>query len=80
MHRLEEKLWGSRAAILHHPRRSGGLSHTSPSICGERKKEKSNQATEKRSCLQRGCKAERLFAKQSEGTTKKKKKEKADDL
>lgn len=37
LHRLEERLWGSRAAILRHPHRSGGLSHTSPSICGEKK-------------------------------------------
>lgn len=36
LHRLEERLWGSRAAIPHRPRRSGGLSHTSPSICGEK--------------------------------------------
>lgn len=37
LHRLEERLWGSRAAILHRPHRSGALSHTSPSICGEKK-------------------------------------------
>lgn len=37
LHRLEERLWDSPAALLHHPRRSGGLSHTSPSICGGRK-------------------------------------------
>lgn len=44
LHRLEERLWDSPAALLHHPRRSGGLSHTSPSICGGRKKNKKKQA------------------------------------
>lgn len=38
LHRLEERLWDSRAAILRRPHRSGGLSHTSPSICGEKKR------------------------------------------
>lgn len=37
LHRLEEKLWDYPAAILHHPRQSGGLSHTFPSICGRKK-------------------------------------------
>lgn len=48
LHRLEERLWDSPAALLHHPRRSGGLSHTSPSICGGRKKKNRQSA---KACL-----------------------------
>lgn len=44
LHRLEERLWDSPAALLHHPRRSGGLSHTSPSICIKKKIKKLKQA------------------------------------
>lgn len=40
LHRLEERLWDSPAALPHHPRRSGGLSHTSPSICVVGREEK----------------------------------------
>lgn len=43
LHRLEERLWDSLAALPRHPLRSGGLSHTSPSICAagrDREREK----------------------------------------
>lgn len=33
LHRLEGRLWDSPAVLPRRPRRSGGLSHTSPSIC-----------------------------------------------
>lgn len=44
LHRLEERLWDSLAALPRHPRQSGGLSHTSPSICAAgRERERENR-------------------------------------
>lgn len=49
LHRLEERLWDSLAALPRHPRQSGGLSHTSPSICAagrEREGKQDKQTSE----------------------------------
>lgn len=39
LHRLEERFWDFPAVLLHRPRRSGGPSRTSPSICEDEREE-----------------------------------------